>query len=261
MNKKPVMTFALVGAALVLATGLYLLDGTGIDRPGAPPPTQEPSNGNASLVMNANANAGAPPAGSSQLQPPAAGNEKSPGERYLAVNRNAAYATLDERMAELGKLRPGMQLSAEEVARLMEEPAAWAKGSFPPSDVDTPDERQRPASDKQYIAFNANKIETLLPGDKLEIPIEAARATYVMTVESVENHGNGDVTWSGSLDDDSGTYPVSFTQNQAALTVGGVSTPSGHFLLEVRNGKGWILTSRVMGDGGTGEPDFVTPPR
>lgn len=251
------MVFAVVGGALALAAGLYLISSgeNGITEPEVALSAQPPSDGKVALAANANASA---PAG---LQPAAADKEKSPSERYLAVNRNATYATLDDRMAELGKLRPQMQLSAEEVARLMEEPAAWAKGTFSPSDVDTPDERQRPASDKRYIEFNAKKIETLLQGDKLEIPVEAAKATYVMTVESVQNHGDGDITWSGSLDDDSGTYPVSFTQNQAALTVGGVSTPSGHFLLEVRNGKGWILTSRVMGNGGTGGSDVVKPPR
>lgn len=254
MKKKSVLALALTGGALVLATGLYLHESESeILRNGAPRPAQLPFGGRDVSAAHAGASASTPSTGSSK--------EKSPGERYLAVNRNAAYATLEDRMAELGRLRPRSQPSAEEVARLMEEPAAWAKGTFSPSDVDTPDERQRPTSDKQYIAFNARKIETLLPGDKLEIPIEAARATYVMTVESVQNHGNGDITWSGSLDDDSGTYPVTFTQNEAALTVGGVSTPAGHFLLEVRNGKGWILTSRVMGDGGSGEPDFATPPR
>lgn len=181
-------------------------------------------------------------------------------EQYQKINQNPAYPTLDSRMAALFERRPNTNISKEMLMKNLAEAAAWKSSNRIIEDTSYGTGSNQSASKKYEIEFNREKIETLMHGDTLEIPISETASSYVMRVDNIQDNGDGNITWSGVLiNENGGDYPVTFTQNRTNLTVGGVSTPSGHFGLEAREGEGWLMASRVMTRAHDEKPDFIIP--
>jgi hypothetical protein len=181
-------------------------------------------------------------------------------EQYQKINQNPAYPTLDSRMVAMLERRPNTNISKEHLLQNLAEASAWKSSNRIIEDASHGTGNNQSASKKYVVAFNREKIETLMNGDTLEIPIPETGNSYVMRVDNIQASGDGNITWSGVLLNESGgDYPVTFTQNQATLTVGGVSTPTGHFGLEAREGEGWLIASRVMTRAHGDKPDFIIP--
>lgn len=181
-------------------------------------------------------------------------------EHYQKVNKNPAYPTLDSRMAALLERRPNTSITKERLLQYLEEASAWKSSNRVIEDDSQGTGNNQSGSKKYLIEFNREKIETLMNGDTLEIPIPETGNSYVMQVENIQANGDNNITWSGTLlNEDGGSYPVTFTQNQTTLTVGGVSTPTGHFGLEAREGEGWLMASRVMTHAHDDKPDYIIP--
>lgn len=181
-------------------------------------------------------------------------------EQYQKINKNSAYPTLDSRMDALLERRPNTNISKELLLQNLAEASAWKSSNRIVEDTSHGIDSNQSASKKYVVEFNRGKIETLMNGDTLEIPIPETGNSYVMRVDNIQANGDGNITWSGVLlNENGGDYPVTFTQNQATLTVGGVSTPTGHFGLEARESEGWLMASRVMTRAHGDKPDFIIP--
>lgn len=176
-------------------------------------------------------------------------------DEYARVSQNPDYPTLGYRMLEINARRPDTEFTPEDVLQALAEPSAWQPLESPPEEwLDQAEEDGR-----KFVQFNRTKIETLVAGDLLEIPIENTGATYVMHVKQVEANVDGNITWRGTIDSGSGQYPVSLTQNASNFTVGGFSTPEGYFMLQATNDAGWIVASRGVAGDDSGVPDYIIP--
>lgn len=181
-------------------------------------------------------------------------------ERYQKINKNPAYPTLDSRMAALLERRPNTNITKELLLQHLEETSAWKSSNQIIEGDSQSTGNNQPESKKYLVEFNREKIETLMNGDTLEIPIPETGNSYVMQVEDIQVNGDNNITWSGVLlNENGGFYPVTFTQNQSTLTLGGVSTPTGHFGLEARENGGWLMASRVMTNAHDDKPDYIIP--
>ena len=176
-------------------------------------------------------------------------------DEYRRLSQNPDYPTMGYRMLEINARRPDSKFSPEEVLQALAEPAAWQPLATPPEEW----LHQINDEDRKFIQFNRTKIETLVAGDSLEIPIENSGATYVMQVEQVEANVDGNITWRGRIDDGTGQYPASITQNSSDFTAGGFSTPDGHFIFQATNDTGWILASRGVARDNSAESDYIIP--
>ncbi|WP_157359910.1 hypothetical protein [Caldimonas brevitalea] len=161
----------------------------------------------------------------------------------LFVGDNPEYPTLATRMTEMTARRDGEPVDPEQALAAMQQAAAWT------ADPSVASQLKLSASEmtdgRSFVRFNPMKLETLMPGDTLAIPVQHTNATYKMQIENVTAHGDGSITWSGRLKDFSSENQASITQSKG-VTIGGFSTPDGPHVLEVRGDKGWIVPSGTL---------------
>ncbi|MCW7536908.1 hypothetical protein OOT46_03445 [Aquabacterium sp. A7-Y] len=130
----------------------------------------------------------------------------------LQVGNNPDYPTLGSRLTEMAARRNGQGVSAAQALAAMEQRSAWR--SDPSAAAELNLSPQEAADGRSFVRFDPVKLETLMPGDTLEIPVPQRNAVYHMVVEDVQAHGDGSVTWNGRLRD----FPE---ENQATMTKGG----------------------------------------
>jgi hypothetical protein len=154
------------------------------------------------------------------------------------------YPRLQERLDVMSERRPGVSFDPAEVDAAMNRQAAWTPKNETPKDLPlTPEEL---SDGRKFFELDTMKIETLVPGDQVTIAIEENNKTYQMTIDAVENHDYETVSWRGHLDiGDGQSYPVSFTRGKQ-LTVGGISTPEGEFVLQAHGNTGWVAPSGLL---------------
>ncbi|MBU6952577.1 hypothetical protein [Hahella sp. HN01] len=173
---------------------------------------------------------------------PGAAKDSEPELPDYAMN-NEEYPSIEFRMTEIEARRDGRAFDQEEVVRAMWEPSAWK------SDDGIADQLELSDADRfdgrEFIRFSPMKLESLMPGDEMEVPVLPQNATYQMVVDRVESHGDGNVTWYGHLKDFEQDNQVSFTRGEN-LTYGGVTTPEGLYVVEARGDKGWIVNSGTL---------------
>lgn len=177
-------------------------------------------------------------------------------KEYRDLNLNPEYPNIDMRLAELNARRQDMGIDAEMLLELMAQDSAWQPAAEPAPELNLDPEEIYDG--REFITFNANKIETLMPGDSLQINIAQLNADYKMIVESVEVHDDGNVTWRGHLSDFESDNYVSITQNNN-MTVAGITTPQGNYTLESREGSGWIVNTDTLFKINPDEEDVIIP--
>lgn len=187
-------------------------------------------------------------------------NEKGEvlSRKYLAQNINEEYPTLDSRVKEIaGRGRSSINtLTPNVLIQNMSYSSAWQTVEEPSSDLPlTLEERY---DGREFIRFNPLKIESLVPGDTLSIPVFQDNREYTMKVTSVEVYDDGNVTWYGLLEDFENLNQISITRAET-LTMGEITTPNGHYTLEVRGSNGWIVNSGTLFKFQSDHEDIVFP--
>ncbi len=161
----------------------------------------------------------------------------------LVVGDNPQYPTLDMRLTEMQARRNGEPFDAKQALAALQQPSAWQ------ADDSVAEQLQLSAEERydgrSFIRFNALKVETLMPGDTLEIPVQQANGTYRMLVENVEAHGDGSVTWRGTLQDFPKENQVMITQSKG-ITSGGIFTPDAPYVLQAHGEAGWIASTATL---------------
>jgi hypothetical protein len=154
------------------------------------------------------------------------------------------YPRLQERLDVMSQRRPGVEFDPAAVDAAMNRETAWTSKTDLPTDLPlTPEELK---DGRKFIELDSLKIETLVPGDQVTIAIEDHNKNYQMIIDVVENHDYETVSWRGHLDiGDGQSYPVSFTRGKQ-LTVGGISTPEGEFVLQAHGNTGWLAPSGLL---------------
>ena len=155
------------------------------------------------------------------------------------------------------KRQPDRSFEPERVVETMAQSEAWSRIENPPEDLPlTPVEK---FDGREYIRFDALRVETLMPGDTLEIPIWQLGVRYKMRVDSTETHTNGSVTWHGHLENFNEPHRVTITVGNG-LSLGGIETPNGHYVLQAHGKSGWIASSETLFKRNQHETDMVIPP-
>lgn len=165
----------------------------------------------------------------------------------VLVGDNPEFPTLQSRLTEMHARREGREFAPAEVLAAIEQDSAWEADDsladqFQLSDEDRYDGRV-------FIDMNPLKIESLMPGDTMEIPIQQDNATYQMVVEAVEEHGDGSVTWRGQLEDFPEDNQVMITQSEG-VTHGSVFTPRKPWVIQAYGNAGWVVASGTLFKGG-----------
>lgn len=178
--------------------------------------------------------------------------ESDPAEEASAVDPaiaarydsdNADYPTLDMRLMEMNARRDGRPFDPGAVVSAVSRDSAWEvddsiADALPLADEDRTDGRE-------FIRFDPLKVESLVAGDEMAVEIAQVNGSYRMTVDRVQANEDGTVTWYGHLADFDTDNQVSLTRGDS-LTYGGIHTPEGHFVIEARDDKGWIVSGATL---------------
>lgn len=160
---------------------------------------------------------------------------------------NPDYPTLEYRLTEMKARRDGQEFDADKVRAALMMASPWSEdasvvANLPADAVDQNDGRA-------FIKFEPMKIESLMPGDELVLPVPQENREFNMVVESVESHGDGVVTWRGHLKDFTEQNQVTISQARGNTQIG-IFTPDAHYQVEVFDTKGWVVNSGNLFKGG-----------
>ncbi|WP_344803975.1 hypothetical protein [Allohahella marinimesophila] len=161
----------------------------------------------------------------------------------LELGDNPDYPTLESRLTEMHARREHQSFKPDQVLAAIRQPAAWQSDDSVAEQMDLPDEDRYDG--RTFIRFNALKVETLMPGDTMEIPIEQANSIYQMVVDEVEDHRDGSITWRGHLQDFNEENQVMITQSDG-VTYAGIFTPDAPYTIEARGDAGWVVTTGTL---------------
>ena len=149
-----------------------------------------------------------------------------------------------ERLDAIAARRPDAAPNPAVVDAAVAENTAWTFLDKPPTNL--PLDRQELTDGRQFIRFDATKIETLMPGDTMKVAVDKGQPEYEVIIDSVEKNDADTITWQGHLDlDDGQTYSVNFTRGKE-LTVAGIDTPLGNYALQAHGNTGWIAASGML---------------
>jgi hypothetical protein len=175
------------------------------------------------------------------------------------------HPTLEMRLSEMARRRNGQTFDPDEVMEAVKEPAAWQIESTAGDKLLLSEEEMKDG--REFIRFKRLKLETLVEGDTLELPIAQTGSVYRARITKTRSNSDGSVTWYGTLvngaapvvREDGSAYDVSFTSGKRVVS-GGMFTPEGHFVLETVEDQGWIATSQTLFKQDEKEPCVLVPP-
>lgn len=164
---------------------------------------------------------------------------------------------LQTRIAAMQQRRPNQQFSHSEVAAAVNRTTSWAPTPEIPREL--PLQPEEFTDGRQFIELDSLKIETLMPGDQINVRVDENAKDYQVTIDKIEKHDYNSISWHGHIEGDDGQkYSVSFTRGEH-LTVGGLDTPDGHFVIQAHGNKGWIASSQLLFKADTSVSDAIHP--
>jgi hypothetical protein len=197
---------------------------------------------------------------------PGANDDHAPNAKHASAQTVSAVQPPDtsdrylgSRLEVMHQRRHGQIYNSEAVAAAVVRNAAW----IPTDDVPTslPLKPEEFTDGRQFIQLDPLKIESLIPGDTFLVAVEKLGAQYRVEIDSVEVHDGGRISWHGHLAGLSERYNVTFTRGES-LTVGGLETPDGHYVLQAHGKNGWIASSQKLFKFNTTQvpTDAIVPP-
>ncbi|MEM9101109.1 MAG: hypothetical protein AAGB12_02195 [Pseudomonadota bacterium] len=196
---------------------------------------------------------------SNQTQPTHSPHQQLTTNEAQASESNTsgdAAMTLSKRITTIAQRRPDLELDASQIESLLNEPDAWGwtdnTEGLRLSDEELVDGRE-------FIQFESMRVEVLMPGDKIRLPIRQLGQAYEVSINSVVQNQGKSMTWSGVFIEEGNQYDINITQSDR-LTYAGINTPQGHYEMKAYNGKGWIVSSGTLFKMPANESDAVIPP-
>lgn len=174
-----------------------------------------------------------------------------------SMDEQAIAPELQERLAAMQQRRPNQQFSDSEVAAAVNRTTSWTPAEDIPREL--PLQPEEFTDGRQFIELDSLKIETLMPGDQVKVRVDENAKDYKVIIDRVEKHDYNSISWHGHIQGDDGQkYSVSFTRGEQ-LTVGGIDTPDGHYVLQGHGDKGWIASSQLLFKADTSVSDAIHP--
>ncbi|MES2825431.1 MAG: hypothetical protein V4732_17660 [Pseudomonadota bacterium] len=162
--------------------------------------------------------------------------------RYQQLSDNENYPTLESRVAAMND-RNKKTYEPEAVLDAMATPSIWAQTTLPPKNMHLNENELNDG--REFVAINRLKIESLMPGDSLPLPVAQMHAEFDINIVSVDENPNGSFTWHGEIKRDNEIYFVDITQSEK-LTLAGLSTPNGNFALQANGDEGWLAATDTL---------------
>jgi hypothetical protein len=164
---------------------------------------------------------------------------------------NPDYPTLEMRLDEMSARRNGRTFDPDEVLDALAAPEAWEPAPAPGEKLSLSEEEMKDG--REFIRFNRLKLETLVKGDTLELPVNQAGAVFKAKIIRAKGNQDGSVTWRGTLMDDAGPvvgedgnpYLVTLTSGDKVVS-GGIFSPKGHFVIQGVEDQGWLAPSPTL---------------
>lgn len=164
---------------------------------------------------------------------------------------------LQARMDSIKQRRPGLDYTPEEVAAAVARDTSWNPTENTPADL--PLKPEELTDGRQFIQLDTVKIETLMPGDAINVRVAENAKDYAVVIDKVEKHDYNSISWYGHIQGEDGQkYSVSFTRGET-LTVGGLDTPDGHYVLQAHGNNGWIASSQLLFKADPNVSDAIHP--
>ncbi len=178
-----------------------------------------------------------------------------------ALNPN--YPTLEMRLDEMAARRGGQNFDPDAVMEALQKSAAWETGNAEMDKLDLSEEEMNDG--REFIRFDRLKLETLVNGDTMELPISQIGQTYQTRITQAQSNTDGSVTWHGTLmggdtsvtNSDGEGFDVTITSGKKMVS-GGIFTPEGHFVIEAVDDQGWIANASTLFK--HNESDAIVPP-
>lgn len=164
---------------------------------------------------------------------------------------------LAERLAEMQQRRPNQHFVPKDVAAAIARTNTWSPTAEVPAGLPLKPEEYNDG--RQFIELDSLKIETLVPGDHVNVRVEKSAKDYKVVIDKVEKHDYNSISWYGHIQGDDGQkYNVIFTRGEH-LTVGGLDTPDGHYVLQGHGNNGWVASSQLLFKADTSVSDAIHP--
>lgn len=206
-------------------------------------------------------------AASATIQPTSMGNQvkeellthktSSISSSLSSNEKQTITPELQERITAMQQRRPDWQFSNTEVAAAVKRTTSWSPSEEIPREL--PLKPEEFTDGRQFIELDSLKIETLMPGDNINVRVDNSAKNYQVIIDRVEKHDYNSISWHGHIQGDDGQkYSVSFTRGEH-LTVGGLDTPDGHYVLQGHGDKGWIASSQLLFKADTSVSDAINP--
>lgn len=156
----------------------------------------------------------------------------------------AVPAAVKERLDAIHQRRPDLNIDAATLEAKMAQPYAWKNSDTVPKNL--PLKPEELTDGRRFIAVDSLKIETLMPGDTLDLNVPETNNTHEAVIDSVEKFDYDTISWYGHINGSDGqTYSVSFTHGNN-LTMGGFDSPDGHYVIQGHGADGWIASSGLL---------------
>ncbi|MDF3036692.1 MAG: hypothetical protein K0S28_1966 [Paucimonas sp.] len=154
-------------------------------------------------------------------------------------------APLSARLDTMSSRRPGRSFDPKEVAEALKSDKAWEVDASVAAKLPLNDEDRKDG--RAFVRTDPLKIEALMPGDEMDLPIYEAKASgpLRMVVDRVEDDGKGNLTWYGHLKDFQTENQVSFTRGEN-LIVGGVTVPDKNYVIQIHDNIGWVANGFTL---------------
>lgn len=154
------------------------------------------------------------------------------------------YQYVQDRLDIMRARRPDVTYNADDVAAALARQDAWSPSPVTPTDL--PLQPEELTDGREFIDFDSLKLETLVPGDSVKLAIGDTGQQYDVNIDDVQQQDESRITWKGHIEGyDGEKYHVSFTKGET-LTVGGIDTPDGHYVVQAHGNKGWVASSGLL---------------
>lgn len=172
------------------------------------------------------------------------GNTTTNSSSSISAITGSTSTELQARLDSIKQRRPGLDYSPEEIAAAVARRTSWNPAENTPADL--PLKPEELTDGRQFIQLDTVKIETLMPGDAINVRVAENAKDYEVVIDKVEKHDYNSISWYGHIQGEDGQkYSVSFTRGET-LTVGGLDTPDGHYVLQAHGNNGWIASSQLL---------------
>lgn len=159
------------------------------------------------------------------------------------VHSQSQMLALRERMIAISSRRDGVDFDDGMVQDAVRRENLWevVSGSVVVSGLSLEDVYDG----REFIRFDALKVETLIPGDNIRLYIPQAQREYTANIRSVIENGGGVITWEGEISGTNNKGKVSITKDLETTYIG-LFTEDAHYTVEAKGDIGWIANSGTL---------------